>query len=75
MHNKSFTADNQVTIIGGRNIGDEYFGATDGLLYVDLDVMAVGPIVTDMSRVLTVTGRADRLILCPASCRPVIPGK
>jgi putative cardiolipin synthase len=50
MHNKSFTADNQVTIIGGRNIGDEYFGATDGLLYVDLDVMAVGPIVTDMSR-------------------------
>jgi phosphatidylserine/phosphatidylglycerophosphate/cardiolipin synthase-like enzyme len=26
MHNKSFTADNQVTIIGGRNVGDEYFG-------------------------------------------------
>ena len=50
MHNKSFTADNQVTIIGGRNIGDEYFGATDGLLYVDLDVMAVGPVVTDMSK-------------------------
>lgn len=49
MHNKSFTADNQVTIIGGRNIGDEYFGATDGLLYVDLDVMAVGPVVTEMS--------------------------
>lgn len=50
MHNKSFTADNQVTIIGGRNIGDEYFGATDGLLYVDLDVMAVGPVVTEMSK-------------------------
>jgi putative cardiolipin synthase len=50
MHNKSFTADNQVTIIGGRNIGDEYFGATDGLLYVDLDVMAVGPVVMDMSK-------------------------
>src|SRR5258706_2022967 len=26
MHNKSFTADNQATILGGRNIGDEYFG-------------------------------------------------
>jgi cardiolipin synthase C len=50
MHNKSFTADNQVTIIGGRNIGDEYFGATDGLLYVDLDVMAVGPVVSEMSK-------------------------
>jgi cardiolipin synthase C len=49
MHNKSFTADNQVTIIGGRNVGDEYFGAAEGLLFVDLDVMAVGPVVTDVS--------------------------
>ena len=24
MHNKSFTVDNQVTVVGGRNIGDEY---------------------------------------------------
>lgn len=49
MHNKSFTADNQATIIGGRNIGDEYFGATEGVLFVDLDVMAVGPVVNDVS--------------------------
>src|SRR4051812_26305868 len=50
MHNKSFTADNQATIIGGRNIGDEYFGAAaEGLLFVDLDVLAIGPIVTDVS--------------------------
>jgi putative cardiolipin synthase len=50
MHNKSFTADNQVTIIGGRNVGDEYFGATEGFVFVDLDVMAVGPVVKDVSR-------------------------
>jgi putative cardiolipin synthase len=50
MHNKSFTADNQVTIIGGRNVGDEYFGAAAGLLFVDLDVMAVGPIVSEVSK-------------------------
>ena len=50
MLNKSFTADNQVTIIGGRNVGDEYFGTNDGLLYVDLDVMAVGPVVSDTSK-------------------------
>ncbi len=50
MHNKSFTVDNQVTIIGGRNIGDEYFGATDDVLFADLDVMAVGPVVNDVSR-------------------------
>jgi putative cardiolipin synthase len=49
MHNKSFTADNQVTIIGGRNVGDEYFGAGQGPLFVDLDVMAIGPVVNDVS--------------------------
>jgi len=49
MHNKSFTADNQATIIGGRNVGDEYFGATEGVLFVDLDVMAVGPVVQEVS--------------------------
>jgi len=49
MHNKSFTADNQATIIGGRNIGDEYFGATEGVIFVDLDVLAIGPVVHDVS--------------------------
>lgn len=49
MHNKSFTADNQVTIIGGRNVGDEYFGATDGVLFSDLDAIAIGPVVSDVS--------------------------
>ena len=49
MHNKSFTADNQITIIGGRNIGDEYFAAADGLLFADLDVMAIGPVVQQVS--------------------------
>ena len=50
MHNKSFTADNQVTIVGGRNVGDAYFGAEGNLLFVDLDVLAIGPVVADVSR-------------------------
>jgi putative cardiolipin synthase len=50
MHNKSFTADNQITIVGGRNVGDEYFGAGQESLFVDLDVMAIGPVVKDVSR-------------------------
>ncbi|HEU4889176.1 MAG TPA: phospholipase D family protein [Thermoanaerobaculia bacterium] len=50
MHNKSFTADNQVTVIGGRNVGDEYFGATDGVLFADLDVIAIGPVVHEVSQ-------------------------
>lgn len=45
MHNKSFTVDNLVTIIGGRNIGDRYFGADEGMQFSDLDVLAVGPVV------------------------------
>ena len=49
MHNKSFTADNQVTIIGGRNVGDEYFDADADLRFVDLDVLTVGPVVRDVS--------------------------
>ncbi|VXB56999.1 phospholipase D family protein [Massilia sp. 9I] len=50
MHNKSFTVDNQVAIVGGRNVGDEYFGAAGDMLFVDLDVMAVGPVVREVSR-------------------------
>ncbi|MDM0045892.1 phospholipase D family protein [Variovorax dokdonensis] len=49
MHNKSFTADNVATIVGGRNVGDEYFGATDGVLFADLDVLAVGSSVDEVS--------------------------
>lgn len=49
MHNKSFTADNSLTIIGGRNIGDEYFGATDDVLFADLDILSVGAVVQDVS--------------------------
>ncbi len=50
MHNKSFTADNKVTIIGGRNVGDEYFGAHHDWLFVDLDILAVGAVVEEVSR-------------------------
>ena len=50
MHNKSFTADGQATIIGGRNVGDEYFGAGQDISFVDLDVIAVGPVVEEVSR-------------------------
>lgn len=49
MHNKSFTADNQATIVGGRNVGDEYFNAGQAMRFVDMDVLAVGPVVRDVS--------------------------
>ena len=49
MHNKSFTVDNQVSIVGGRNIGDEYFAAASGVAFADLDVIAVGAAVNSVS--------------------------
>jgi putative cardiolipin synthase len=49
MHNKSFTADNQATIIGGRNIAAEYFAYHEGYNFGDLDTLAVGPIVDETS--------------------------
>ena len=44
MHNKSLTVDGLATIVGGRNVGDEYFAAGDSL-FIDLDVLAVGDAV------------------------------
>jgi len=49
MHNKAFIVDNTVAIVGGRNIGDEYFHAQDDINFEDLDIMAVGPITREVS--------------------------
>jgi putative cardiolipin synthase len=49
MHNKSMTVDNQITLIGGRNIAAEYFGASEDKKFGDLDVLGVGPVVQDIS--------------------------
>jgi putative cardiolipin synthase len=49
MHNKSFTADNLVSIVGGRNIANEYLGAAGDVGFADLDVLMVGPVVQQVS--------------------------
>jgi putative cardiolipin synthase len=49
MHNKAFVADNQAAILGGRNIGDEYFEASSEVAFGDLDVLTVGPVVDEVS--------------------------
>ncbi|NRO97410.1 phospholipase D family protein [Paraburkholderia sp. NMBU_R16] len=50
MHNKAMIADGSVAIVGGRNLGDEYFSASPTLQFRDLDVLAAGPIVQQVSR-------------------------
>ena len=49
MHNKTFTADRCMTIVGGRNVGDHYFGMDKKYNFIDLDVLATGPVVADVS--------------------------
>ncbi|KWE49404.1 phospholipase D family protein [Burkholderia sp. MSMB2157WGS] len=50
MHNKAMIADNQLAIVGGRNLGDEYFSASPTLQFRDLDVLAAGPVTHDISK-------------------------
>ncbi|MDO4906172.1 phospholipase D family protein [Neisseria sp.] len=49
MHNKSLTADNHATIVGGRNIGDEYFNVGEDTAFADVDILATGRVVTEVS--------------------------
>ena len=49
MHSKTYTVDDRATIVGGRNIGSEYFDADSALAFADLDVLAIGPVVQEVS--------------------------
>lgn len=42
MHNKSFIADNQISLIGGRNMSNQYYNVSDSYQFSDVDVMLVG---------------------------------
>ncbi|PSU48031.1 phospholipase D family protein [Photobacterium frigidiphilum] len=48
MHNKSFTVDGAFSIVGGRNIGDEYFDLSDEINFRDRDVLVMGSVITDI---------------------------
>jgi putative cardiolipin synthase len=49
MHNKSFTVDNSMSIVGGRNIGEEYFELKQDIVFDDYEVLAMGPTVEQVS--------------------------
>ena len=51
MHNKLMVMDNAVAIVGGRNIGNHYFGVDTHANFRDLDVAAAGPAVRETSSV------------------------
>ncbi|HEX7012394.1 MAG TPA: phospholipase D family protein [Steroidobacteraceae bacterium] len=50
MHNKAWIVDGQLAIVGGRNVGDEYFAASAEMNFVDLDILLIGPVVEEAVR-------------------------
>ena len=50
MHNKLWIADNAAAIVGGRNLSDAYFNVGGESDFADLDVLAAGPVVAEVSR-------------------------
>ncbi|MNL14241.1 putative cardiolipin synthase YbhO [compost metagenome] len=48
MHNKLWLADNSMAIVGGRNLGDEYFDAEPNLNFTDIDILGVGPVAEQL---------------------------
>ncbi|MEQ9606224.1 MAG: phospholipase D-like domain-containing protein, partial [Kiloniellaceae bacterium] len=51
MHNKLMIADNRAAVIGGRNIGNEYFGLSPEFNFHDLDTLGIGPVARQASGV------------------------
>jgi len=49
MHNKLYIVDNRMAIVGGRNIGNPYFGLSKKYNFRDLDVLTIGPVVKEIS--------------------------
>jgi len=45
MHNKLFIADGSIAVTGGRNIANEYFMRSESANFIDMDVLATGPVV------------------------------
>jgi putative cardiolipin synthase len=49
MHNKAFIVDNQIAVVGGRNLAAEYFQLELTRQFIDFDMVAAGPIVKEVS--------------------------
>lgn len=62
MHNKAWIADNRLALVGGRNIGDEYFGAATKANFRDTDLLLLGPAVAETSTIFDSFWNADEVI-------------
>jgi putative cardiolipin synthase len=86
MHNKLFIADGHIALAGGRNIGDDYFMRSTVANFIDLDVLATGPVVDELAALfdrfwnddtaypaasLLPAGREAELVLAASALAPV----
>lgn len=62
MHNKSFTVDGAFTIVGGRNIADEYYAIEQDIEFADFDVVAIGPAATEVARTFDMFWNSKRSV-------------
>jgi putative cardiolipin synthase len=74
MHNKAWIADNRVAVVGGRNIGDEYFGASDEVNFRDLDVVLFGPAVAETSTMFDRYWNSEAVVPLKALARVPLGG-
>lgn len=69
MHNKAWIADGRVAIMGGRNIGVEYFSASTDANFHDLDAALVGPVVAQASAIFDQFWNSDAVVPITALVR------
>ena len=73
MHNKLWIADGAVAVMGGRNLGDAYFNASPESDFADLDVLAAGPVVGEVSRSFDAYWNSDWAVPIAAVVGPAPP--
>ncbi|HEY6353007.1 MAG TPA: phospholipase D family protein, partial [Burkholderiaceae bacterium] len=73
MHNKALIVDNQATILGGRNIGDEYLGLHADFNFLDLDVLGIGPVARQASAVFDAFWNSE-WVMSASALRPAKNG-
>jgi putative cardiolipin synthase len=73
MHNKAYIVDGAAAIVGGRNIGDEYFDASDAVNFRDLDILLIGPVVAEVSHVFDAYWNSGPSTPIEAFAHPDVP--
>lgn len=69
MHNKAWIADGRVAVVGGRNIGEEYFDAGAEVNFRDLDLLLFGPAVSEASTIFDQYWNSDAAVPLAALAR------